>query len=113
MNGDISYSMCHPDPFNNISTPENTLKGSSKESTNCQMVLQINKLIGPILLSDQPIYDAFKSEVIYKTSDLLKSQILRTVRNIFEYSDQLYAGIGNRENVTNKFHNRMLSHTVM
>lgn len=51
------------------------------------------------MLSDEAIFDAFKTEVIYKSSDTLKSKILKTIRSLFERSDSLYAGVGNRENV--------------
>lgn len=62
------------------------------------MVLKFDHL-GPILLSDEAIFEAFKSEMIYKTSDTLKTKILKTVRNLFEQPDCLFAGVGNRENV--------------
>lgn len=51
------------------------------------------------MLSDEAIFDAFKTEVIYKSSDTLKSKILKTIRGLFERADSVYAGVGNRENV--------------
>ena len=41
------------------------------------MVKKVEIILGPIILSDEAIYEAFKTEVIYKTSDVLKSRILR------------------------------------
>ena len=56
-------------------------------------------MVGPILLSNDAIVEALKTEIVYKATDILKSRILREVSALFENPGTLYAGLGNRENV--------------
>jgi phosphatidate phosphatase PAH1 len=57
--------------------------------------------LGPILLNEQTLFEAFKTELIYKTSGEIKIKLLKLIENIFDLSagSCFSAGFGNRPNV--------------
>lgn len=55
---------------------------------------------GPLLTSAEGFYNSFKTEVIDKSTDMFKIQVINDVRNVFGHCDSnpIFSGFGNRDN---------------